>query len=67
MIANFLRLLYSYMGVSPDPKAPLPDAIKGRVMHHSFPVSLFQVGRRGGVEQRGLQWGLTNEAERRGG
>lgn len=42
VIANFLRLMYSYMNVSPDPTAPLPDAIKGRVMHHSFPVSIFQ-------------------------
>lgn len=42
VIANFLTLMYSYMGVSLDPKTPLPDSIKGRVFHHSFPVSLFQ-------------------------
>lgn len=41
VISRFLVLMYAYMGVSSDPSKPLPDSIKGRAMHHSFPFTLF--------------------------
>ncbi len=42
VIACFLSLLYSYAGVSTS-KKQIPDGIKGRIIHHSFPVTLFVV------------------------
>ncbi|CAM6129949.1 unnamed protein product [Calypogeia fissa] len=41
VIASFLNLLYSYMNVSPTTNF-VPDEIKGPVIHHSFPITLFQ-------------------------
>jgi hypothetical protein len=35
-------LMYSYLNISIS-KNIVPDEIKGRVLHHSFPVSLFLV------------------------
>jgi len=40
VIAKFLALMYSYLNISIS-KNIVPDEIKGRVLHHSFPVSLF--------------------------
>ncbi|KAI0497769.1 hypothetical protein KFK09_021004 [Dendrobium nobile] len=40
VIAKFLALLYSYLNISIS-KNIVPDEIKGREIHHSFPVSLF--------------------------
>jgi hypothetical protein len=42
VIACFLSLLYGYAGVSTS-KKQIPDGIKGRIIHHSFPVTLFVV------------------------
>ena len=42
VIAKFLALMYSYLNISIS-KNIVPDEIKGRVLHHSFPVSLFLV------------------------
>jgi hypothetical protein len=39
-IAKFMALMYSYLNISIS-KNIVPDEIKGRVLHHSFPVSLF--------------------------
>ncbi|XP_042518815.1 transmembrane protein 184C [Macadamia integrifolia] len=41
VIAKFLALMYSYLNISIS-KNIVPDEIKGREIHHSFPVSLFQ-------------------------
>ncbi|PKA47906.1 hypothetical protein AXF42_Ash016252 [Apostasia shenzhenica] len=40
VIAKFLTLMYSYLNISIS-KNIVPDEIKGRELHHSFPVSLF--------------------------
>lgn len=40
-IAKFLALLYSYLNISIS-KNIVPDEIKGREIHHSFPMTLFQ-------------------------
>ncbi|KAL0911242.1 hypothetical protein M5K25_019366 [Dendrobium thyrsiflorum] len=40
VIAKFLALMYSYLNISIS-KNIVPDEIKGREIHHSFPVSLF--------------------------
>ncbi|ONM57548.1 Protein LAZ1 [Zea mays] len=42
VIAKFMALMYSYLNISIS-KNIVPDEIKGRVLHHSFPVSLFLV------------------------
>nr|DAD20815.1 TPA_asm: hypothetical protein HUJ06_022278 [Nelumbo nucifera] len=41
VIAKFLALLYSYLNISIS-KNIVPDEIKGREIHHSFPITLFQ-------------------------
>ncbi|KAG0496233.1 hypothetical protein HPP92_000924 [Vanilla planifolia] len=40
VIAKFMGLMYSYLNISLS-KNIVPDEIKGREIHHSFPVSLF--------------------------
>ncbi|KAF7822766.1 transmembrane protein 184C-like [Senna tora] len=40
VIAKFLALLYSYLNISMS-KNIVPDEIKGREIHHSFPMTLF--------------------------
>jgi len=42
VIAKFLSLMYSYLNISLS-KNIVPDEIKGREIHHSFPMTLFQV------------------------
>jgi hypothetical protein len=42
VIASFLGLLYDYVGISTHKKV-VPDEIKGRIIHHSFPMTLFVV------------------------
>jgi len=41
VIAKFLTLMYSYLNISIS-KNIVPDEIKGREIHHSFPMTLFQ-------------------------
>ncbi|EOA15581.1 hypothetical protein CARUB_v10005362mg [Capsella rubella] len=41
VIAKFLALMYSYLNISMS-KNIVPDGIKGREIHHSFPMTLFQ-------------------------
>ncbi|KAK3424284.1 hypothetical protein EUGRSUZ_F01084 [Eucalyptus grandis] len=41
VIAKFLALLYGYLNISIS-KNIVPDEIKGREIHHSFPMTLFQ-------------------------
>lgn len=41
-IAKFMALMYSYLNISVSNKT-VPDEIKGREIHHSFPMTLFQV------------------------
>ncbi|XP_010538690.1 PREDICTED: transmembrane protein 184C [Tarenaya hassleriana] len=41
VIAKFLALMYSYLNISIS-KNVVPDGIKGREIHHSFPMTLFQ-------------------------
>ncbi|KAJ4703390.1 hypothetical protein OWV82_023304 [Melia azedarach] len=41
VIAKFIALLYSYLNISIS-KNIVPDEIKGREIHHSFPMTLFQ-------------------------
>ncbi|XXG83263.1 hypothetical protein AAC387_Pa10g1059 [Persea americana] len=41
VIAKFLALMYSYLNISIS-KNIVPDGIKGRQIHHSFPMTLFQ-------------------------
>ncbi|OMO76561.1 Organic solute transporter Ost-alpha [Corchorus capsularis] len=41
VIAKFLALMYSYLKISMS-KNIVPDEIKGREIHHSFPMTLFQ-------------------------
>ncbi|KAJ4977152.1 hypothetical protein NE237_002258 [Protea cynaroides] len=41
VIAKFLALMYSYLNISIS-KSIIPDEIKGREIHHSFPMTLFQ-------------------------
>ncbi|XP_057474433.1 uncharacterized protein LOC130762679 isoform X2 [Actinidia eriantha] len=41
VIAKFLALMYSYLNICLS-KNIVPDEIKGREIHHSFPVTLFQ-------------------------
>uniref|UniRef100_A0A7I4CTU3 Uncharacterized protein n=1 Tax=Physcomitrium patens TaxID=3218 RepID=A0A7I4CTU3_PHYPA len=40
VIASFLNLMYEYVGISTS-KRVVPDEIKGRAIHHSFPMTLF--------------------------
>jgi len=42
VIAKFMALMYSYLNISIS-KNIVPDEIKGRELHLSFPVSLFLV------------------------
>lgn len=42
VIAKFLALMYSFLNISIS-KNIVPDGIKGREIHHSFPMTLFQV------------------------
>ena len=42
VIASFLDLLYKYVGVHTT-KQVIPDELKGRAIHHSFPMTLFVV------------------------
>lgn len=42
VIAKFLGLMYSFLNISLS-KNIVPDEIKGREIHHSFPMTLFQV------------------------
>lgn len=42
VIAKFLALMYSYLNISISGNV-VPDEIKGREIHHSFPMTLFQV------------------------
>lgn len=42
-IAKFLALMYSYLNISMS-RNIVPDEIKGREIHHSFPMTLFLVG-----------------------
>jgi hypothetical protein len=53
VIACFLSLLYSYVGVSTS-KKQIPDGIKGRIIHHSFPVTLF-VPKEAKLDQKSLK------------
>ncbi|KAL1289283.1 hypothetical protein HN51_057770 [Arachis hypogaea] len=41
VIAKFLSLMYSYLNISIS-RNIVPDEIKGREIHHSFPMTLFQ-------------------------
>ncbi|KAF9612111.1 hypothetical protein IFM89_038179 [Coptis chinensis] len=41
VIAKFLALLYSYLNISISNDV-VPDGVKGREIHHSFPMTLFQ-------------------------
>ncbi|XP_051125367.1 uncharacterized protein LOC127247533 isoform X2 [Andrographis paniculata] len=41
VMAKFLSLMYTYLNISIS-KNIVPDEIKGREIHHSFPVTLFQ-------------------------
>ncbi|KAH9748484.1 Organic solute transporter ostalpha protein (DUF300) [Citrus sinensis] len=41
VIAKFMALMYSYLKISIS-KNIVPDEIKGREIHHSFPMTLFQ-------------------------
>ncbi|TYJ95867.1 transmembrane protein 184C-like protein [Cucumis melo var. makuwa] len=41
VISKFLSLLYSYLNISIS-KNIVPDEIKGREIHHTFPMTLFQ-------------------------
>jgi len=40
VIWAFLTLMYKYVGISTHKKV-VPDEIKGRLIHHSFPVTIF--------------------------
>ncbi|KAL8460330.1 hypothetical protein ACS0TY_031250 [Phlomoides rotata] len=40
-LAKFLALMYSYLNISMSQNI-VPDEIKGREIHHSFPMTLFQ-------------------------
>lgn len=44
VMAKFLGLMYTYLNISIS-KNIVPDEIKGRQIHHSFPMTLFQVQR----------------------
>ncbi|KAK2975331.1 hypothetical protein RJ640_004531 [Escallonia rubra] len=41
VMAKFLALMYTYLNISIS-KNIVPDEIKGREIHHSFPMTLFQ-------------------------
>lgn len=41
VIAKFLALMYSYLNISMSGSIIIPDEIKGREIHHSFPMTLF--------------------------
>ncbi|EPS58362.1 hypothetical protein M569_16452, partial [Genlisea aurea] len=41
VMAKFLSLMYTYLNISIS-KNIVPDEIKGREIHHTFPVTLFQ-------------------------
>ncbi|KAM0937009.1 putative organic solute transporter subunit alpha/Transmembrane protein [Dioscorea sansibarensis] len=53
VIAKFMALMYSYLNISLS-KNIVPNEIKGREIHHSFPVSLF-LPRRIRLEHHTLQ------------
>ncbi|KAG0555895.1 hypothetical protein M758_11G009400 [Ceratodon purpureus] len=40
VIASFLGLLYDYVGIATH-KQVVPDEVKGRIIHHSFPMTVF--------------------------
>ncbi|KAI9110597.1 hypothetical protein K1719_018463 [Acacia pycnantha] len=40
VIAKFMALMYSYLNISMS-RNIMPDEIKGREIHHSFPMTLF--------------------------
>ena len=42
VIWAFLSLMYKYVGISMHKKV-VPDEIKGRLIHHGFPVTIFVV------------------------
>ncbi|KAG6793877.1 hypothetical protein POTOM_003101 [Populus tomentosa] len=48
VIAKFLALLYCYLNISIS-KNIVPDEIKGREIHHSFPMTLFQHNKHRGI------------------
>jgi len=50
VIAKFLALMYSYLNISIS-KNFVPDEVKGREIHYSFPLTLFQVIFFGSVTQ----------------
>ncbi|KAJ6401758.1 hypothetical protein OIU84_013929 [Salix udensis] len=52
VIAKFLALLYSYLNISIS-KNIVPDEVKGREIHHSFPMTLF-VPRTARLDHRNL-------------
>ncbi|XP_074375422.1 uncharacterized protein LOC141717228 isoform X2 [Apium graveolens] len=41
VMAKFLALLYAYLNISIS-ESIVPDEVKGREIHHSFPMTLFQ-------------------------
>lgn len=55
VIAKFLALMYSYLKISMS-KNIVPDEIKGREIHHSFPMTLFQVRDSFMLFQFPMQW-----------
>jgi len=40
VIASFLKLMFLYVNVDPNSDAEVPEEIKGRPIHHSFPFTL---------------------------
>lgn len=52
VIAKFLALMYSYLKISIS-KNVVPDEVKGREIHHSFPMTLF-VPRTARLDHRNL-------------
>ncbi|KAL8127182.1 hypothetical protein AgCh_014197 [Apium graveolens] len=42
VMAKFLALLYAYLNISIS-ESIVPDEVKGREIHHSFPMTLFQM------------------------
>ncbi|KAG6512042.1 hypothetical protein ZIOFF_030133 [Zingiber officinale] len=59
VIAKFMALMYSYLNISLS-KNIVPDEIKGREIHHSFPVSLFMQLCFTNVLNSISYWQLTN-------
>ncbi|KAJ6828735.1 transmembrane protein 184C-like [Iris pallida] len=52
-IAKFMALMYSYLNISLS-KNIVPDEIKGRELHHSFPMTIF-LPRKVRLEQQSLK------------